>query len=123
MLSLAIYTNKKIDKALVQDIRSAFVSNVDSKIFDFFIFSDDIKTVTNYDFAILSTFYMEFYKDYLIFTDLDDYLSYKDRLLTQHNFLYAQNISTLPDHTDRNLLKEFMGIFTNNNNTISMVRL
>jgi hypothetical protein len=79
--------------------------------------------MANYDLATLSTFHMEFYKDYLIFMNLNDYLSYRDRLLTKKIFLYIKDIESLPDNVDRNLLKEFAALFTQKNGSISMVKL
>jgi hypothetical protein len=123
MLSLAIYTNSKSDIQIIRSLAQSFVQLLGLQIFDLLLFSDNLRETTNYNIAILSTFYMEFYKDYLIFMSVDDYLAYRSRLLTKHVFLYVDSLESLPENIDRNLLKEFKCIFTKQNNTISVVKL
>lgn len=123
MLSLAIYTNSKSDLSIIRNLSDTFINELNINIFDIFLFSDNLNEMANYDLATLSTFHMEFYKDYLIFMNLNDYLSYRDRLLTKKIFLYIKDIESLPDNVDRNLLKEFAALFTQKNGSISMVKL
>lgn len=123
MLSLAIYTNSKDDLYLIKEIQQTISKELNLYFFDFLLFTDNLVEVTNYNTAILSTFYMEFYKDHLLFTNINDYLVYRDRLLTKNVYLYINSLSSLPDSVDRNLLKDFNNIFITKDNKISMVQL
>lgn len=123
MLSLAFYTNSKTDLSTIKTLKQDIGDQLNIKLFDFLLFTDDIQEVTNYDIAILPTFYMEFYKDYLVFTNLNDYLIYRNKLLTKHIILYIDNINSLPEHADRKLLQNFEHILTLKNNELLTVQL
>ena len=56
--------------------------------YDIFLFVDDIINEPT-DCAALSSFYMRFYKGSLVFTNLEDYLSNQDKILSTNIFIIS----------------------------------
>jgi len=118
MLSLAIYTNKSISQQLVDDINKTINPHG-----DICIFTDNIYEAVNYHTALLTSIFMEFHKGPLVFLDVNEYISYKPRLLSKHIYLYIDNIVDIADSVDRNFLAELKGVLTYRDNIMSVTNL
>lgn len=122
MLSISIYTNNLVSKELFNKIKSAIENIENEKSSDFFIFTDDIINVINYDIAILPSIYMEFHKDIIIFMNVDDYLSYREKLISNSIYLFMQD-GSVSEMINRQMLRGIKSIITlSKNDQIKMVK-
>ena len=82
--SIAIFSNNISE--IAQDIERIKLFFQQQSFDDFVIFSDELlDSLSNH--SILTTFYMIAYRGILIFTDINDYLQYKDNILC-HSIIY-----------------------------------
>lgn len=86
-------------------------------IIDFVIFTDDITYGTN-DSCVLTTFYMIAYRGIVIFLNINDYLSYKDKINGGAILYLTKN--DIPD-IDQNFIKN-CGILTDTNNELEWIK-
>lgn len=73
--NFAIYINKNDTIEEIQRIKTFILTQ--SPYSDIVILCDDNVSI-NGSFGILSSFYMKFFKGSIIFTDLQDYIEYKE---------------------------------------------
>jgi hypothetical protein len=87
-----------------EDIVKSVKKYVDknAQYYDFTVFSDNMNSFCGH--AILSTFYMRFYKGNLVFTNLEDYLLYEKKITAKKRFVVT-NIEELREYniTPKNL--------------------
>mgnify|MGYP003336452484 CR=1 FL=1 len=90
--SIGIFTNNIIDnEKLILKIKEFLLSNDNQP--DIFIFSDEPRVRGFLHTAILSSFYMRFHQDEIIFLDINDYLDNKDKIVAHCSvFLHPSEI-------------------------------
>jgi hypothetical protein len=76
--SVAVFSNNFSDMA--EDIGRIKLFFQQQSFDDFVIFSDELLDNLS-DHSVLTTFYLIAYRGILIFTDINDYLQYKDSIL------------------------------------------
>lgn len=76
----------------------------DIKIDDVVIFSD-LNNVSNIKHrAVLSSFYLKFFDGSVVFTNVDEYLTYKDQIIANEIFLVSDLQSLLSNNIDKSAL-------------------
>lgn len=119
MLSIAIYTNNNVDRNLVNSIKFLF-----NNYTDICLFTDSMNNISTYETAVLPSMFMEFHQGIIIFLDINHYLAYKSRLLSDNIYLYVDSYNNIDNITDRQLLKNFKQIITKNkDNMLTMVTI
>lgn len=94
----AIYTEDLSSNIDQIDRIKSFIKQ-ESLLEDFVIFTDQLNK-TNYEYAILNSFYMIAYTGNIIFLDIEDYLQHKDST-NGKSILYIKNIQNI----DRSIVK------------------
>jgi hypothetical protein len=113
--SIGIFTNNiSNDERLVLKIKEFMLSHEDQP--DIFVFSDDPRTKGFSHTAILSSFYMRFYKNEIIFLNINDYLDNKDKILA-HCSVFINPSEIQQSKINRKLLQN-CNLLTTHNGTI-----
>lgn len=98
--SFAIYCRNIDDDCISLVLSTRQYLNKTNSYYDFFVFVDD-NARAKLGCASLSSFYMRFYKGGVVFTNLEDYLLNKDKILSSHIFI----ITTAKELIEYNTLK------------------
>jgi len=71
---------------------------------DIIIFSDSNQILDIGDYAIFSSFYLKFFDGSVVFTNTDDYLAYKDTIVSNEIFLLSDADDLIAANIDRSIL-------------------
>lgn len=96
-IGLYVSSDKLLDK--VDKVKKT-LSDID----DFFLFTDEFILETKE--AIFSSFYMRFFPGTVAFLSLDDYLTFKDQLVTTQKILFISTNDLFADNIDRSMLND-----------------
>lgn len=99
---IAILTNTRINIDYV-------VNSIKQKnhIDDIVILSDADNTIGIKNYAILPSFYLKFFDGSVVFTDINDYMIYKDEVVSREMFLLSNLEELLQANIDRSMLAKY----------------
>jgi len=113
--SIGIFANDlSKNEKLILKIKEFFYSNEYKP--DIFVFSDNAKVKGFSHTAVLSSFYMRFHKDEIVFLDINDYLINKDKILAHCSIVIEP--SEIQTHKLNRKILENCDLLTIHNGTL-----
>lgn len=115
MKQYAIFSNDPSSLSIIKNTFDYFRSKENA--IDCYIFSDNELLLATHTIATLSTFYMTFYKENIVFLTLSDFLSHKDNIISSKIYLYSSLDELLTNNINKNLLNN-VGLMSYENGII-----
>lgn len=97
---IAILVND--EKINIDYILNKIIQNI--QIDDIVIFSDSNNISNIKDMAVLSSFYLKFFDGSIVFTNINEYLTYKDEIVADETFLVSDLQTLLENNIDKSVL-------------------
>ena len=119
MNSIAVYSAENL-KFSIETINSLkqFLSeriNID----DFLILCDTYDFHVEY--AVLPTFYLYYYKGMVVFLNLEDYIAYKDKIISDNIIIRLSKQEVFESHIDRSVIKTCNIIYQENDQNMEFI--
>ena len=104
--AFAIYINNNDSIEDIERIRNFNITQ--SSYSDIFVCSDDNVVITN-SFSLLPSFYLKFFQGSIIFTNIENYMEYKDVAKLAKSYIIVKSAQEMVDNSiNKHNLKDAM---------------